>query len=294
MRYDNNYGLFRWRHLPMPAFDVNRQNGDLYVACADKDSSTSKFRMKFTRSTDAGMTWSTQVRLDAASTPDTFSAIFPWIEVTPGVPPAGGHVYVIWISTKGGNSRIGCFGRVSTDRGVTFLPEEQISDTLVRPDTLPNSSYFAQIIGDYIGCRATSTYIAAAWCDNRNQARVPTGREDVYTSKRIHPSGVEEGRPVSSGRIPVSVELLPAQPNPARGEVSFRFGLPAELPVKLQVYDLSGRLVQTLVSGNQPSGYHTVRWDSRDASGRPLSTGVYLLRLQAGSYSALKQVVLLR
>jgi hypothetical protein len=294
-RFDNNYGIFRWRHLPMPAFDVNRQNGDLYIANADADSTSPRhFRMKFTRSTNAGMTWSTQVRLDAPAGADTFSAIFPWIEVTPGIPPTGGHVYVIWQSTKGGGSRLGTFARVSTDRGVTFLPEEQISDTLVRPDSLPGSGVFATIIGDYIGCRANSNYIAAAWCDNRNQARTPSGREDVYVSTRLHPSGVEEGRPALAERAPSALELLPSRPNPAQGEVTLRFGLPWDRDVTLTLYDLSGRLVRTLASGQRKAGYHAVSWDARDESGAPAPSGVYLYRLKAGSESKVGKFVLTR
>jgi len=294
MRCDNNYGIFRWRHLPMPAFDVNRQNGDLYVANADADSTAPRhFRMKFTRSTDAGMTWSPQVRLDAPAGADTFSAIFPWIEVSPGVPPTGGRVYVTWISTKGGNSNLGCFGRVSTDRGVTFLPEEQISDTLVRPDSLPSGS-FAVIIGDYIGCRATNTYIAAAWCDNRNQTRSPSGREDVYVSTRLHPSGIEEGRSVFASAFPIAVELLPAQPNPAGGRVTLRYGLPREENVLLQVYDLTGHRVRTLADGPQTAGYHTALWDGRNHIGRLAPSGVYFYRLQAGSESKVGKLVLAR
>ena len=293
-RFDNNYGIFRWRHLPMPAFDVNRQNGDLYVANCDADSTAPRhFRMRFTRSTDAGMTWSTQVRLDAPAGADTFSAIFPWIEVSPGVPPTGGRVYVTWISTKGGNSNLGCFGRVSTDRGVTFLPEEQISDTLVRPDSLPSGS-FAVIIGDYIGCRATNTYIATAWCDNRNQTRTPSGREDVYVSTRLHPSGVEEGRPVFTSAVPIAVELLPAQPNPTGGRVTLRYGLPREGNISLRIYDLTGHLVRTLADGSQTAGYHTALWDGRNHLGRHTPSGIYFYRLQAGSKSKVGKFVLAR
>ena len=295
MRCDNNYGIFPWRHLPMPAFDVNRQNGDLYVANADADSTAPRhFRLKFTRSTDGGMTWSPQVRLDTPVAPDTNSAIFPWIEVTPGVPPTGGRVYVIWMATKGANGRrIGCYGRVSTDRGATFLPEEQISDTLVRPDSLPSGS-FAVIIGDYIGCRATNSYIAAAWCDNRNQTRTPSGREDVYVSTRLHPSGVEEGRPAFMGEVPSVLELLPSLPNPAQGRVTLRFGLPRDHEVTFTLYDLSGRLVRTLASEHHKAGYHAISWDARDESGAQAPSGVYFYRLKAGNESKVGKFVLAR
>ena len=47
----------------------------------------------------------------------------------------------------------------------------------------------------------------------------------------------------------------------------------------LRIYDLSGRLVRTLVDGEQGAGLHTVVWDGRDSSGKKVAGGVYFYRL---------------
>ena len=62
-----------------------------------------------------------------------------------------------------------------------------------------------------------------------------------------------------------------------------RFTLPEESAVDLAIYNVSGRLVRTLIANEpQTAGRHEVVWDGRDASGRELPSGVYLSRLESG------------
>ena len=56
----------------------------------------------------------------------------------------------------------------------------------------------------------------------------------------------------------------------------------AEEPVRLDIYDVAGRLVRVLVNGVQEPGVHQVEWDGTDASGVPVASGAYLYRLQTG------------
>jgi len=92
----------------------------------------------------------------------------------------------------------------------------------------------------------------------------------------------------------VSYYLGPAMPSPLRGSTVISYGLPVESPVSLKVYDLSGRLVRTLVSGREKAGYHKAVWDGQAEGGRGVSTGVYFYRLTAGSFSAVRKLVILR
>jgi hypothetical protein len=88
--------------------------------------------------------------------------------------------------------------------------------------------------------------------------------------------------------------LGPAFPNPSRGSVVIFYGLPVEAPVSLKVYDLSGRLVRTLVSGREKAGYHKVYWDGRAEGGRGVGSGVYFYRLAAGSFSTTRKFMVLK
>lgn len=69
--------------------------------------------------------------------------------------------------------------------------------------------------------------------------------------------------------------LLPNYPNPFNPATSIRFNLPADAPVKLEVYDMLGRVVKVLVDGNLSSGNHEINFEARD-----LSSGMYLYRLE--------------
>jgi hypothetical protein len=71
-----------------------------------------------------------------------------------------------------------------------------------------------------------------------------------------------------------------AFPNPFNPQTSFRFKLQAPAPVKLQIFNLTGQLVRTLVNADLETGVHVRRWNGRGQDGRPVASGVYLYRLQ--------------
>ena len=84
---------------------------------------------------------------------------------------------------------------------------------------------------------------------------------------------------------------LGAWPNPFEGSLEIVCTLPSTEPARLGIYDVGGRLVRSLeVAG--PSG--TVRWDGADEARRPLPAGAYYLRVEAGSRSGTRRVLLLR
>jgi hypothetical protein len=64
--------------------------------------------------------------------------------------------------------------------------------------------------------------------------------------------------------------------------------------VTLRVYDVSGRLVRTLVDGFEPAGTRSVSWYGRDDQGRPVASGIYYYQLTAPSFSESKKMVLLK
>ncbi|MFH0920188.1 MAG: FlgD immunoglobulin-like domain containing protein [Fibrobacterota bacterium] len=87
-------------------------------------------------------------------------------------------------------------------------------------------------------------------------------------------------------------------PNPFNPLTTVRYALPGirgeKRVLRLQVLDIQGRIIRTLVNGEQEAGVHTVVWDGRDASGRGLGSGVYLCRLMCGKLTMQKQMVYLR
>lgn len=83
-------------------------------------------------------------------------------------------------------------------------------------------------------------------------------------------------------------------PNPFAEQTTISYRLDARGPATLEVFDLLGRRVRVLADGDHTAGPHSVEWDARDASGRSVSNGLYLIRLRAGDVSATRRASVLR
>lgn len=98
--------------------------------------------------------------------------------------------------------------------------------------------------------------------------------------------------PVSSDDDPLaagSVTLHPNYPNPFAAQTNLSYSLPDAAHVTIQAYDLMGRRVAEIAEEHMPAGNHTVVWTPES-----LSSGVYYVRLQAGSVTQTQRVVLVR
>ncbi len=96
------------------------------------------------------------------------------------------------------------------------------------------------------------------------------------------------------GDTPVRRITVGNHPNPFNPLTKVEFALETAGPVRLDVYDMHGRLVRQLVSGSLEAGAHSVVWDGLDGDGRKAGSGVYLARLQASGQVAEHKMVLLK
>jgi hypothetical protein len=97
----------------------------------------------------------------------------------------------------------------------------------------------------------------------------------------------------------ISIPMLPLalyqnSPNPFNPSTMIRYYLPERMRVRLEVYDVSGRLVARLVDAVQDRGDKTARWNGVDVRGGAVSSGVYVYRLEAGKEVVSRKMVLLR
>lgn len=110
------------------------------------------------------------------------------------------------------------------------------------------------------------------------------------------PAGTGDVTLASSADIPKSFALAQNYPNPFNPSTSIRFDIPSgqspddEVPVLLQVFSLRGRLVRTLVDDLRSPGRYIVGWDGKDERGELSGSGIYLYRIQAGSYQATRRM----
>jgi len=94
--------------------------------------------------------------------------------------------------------------------------------------------------------------------------------------------------------MPVETVFFGAVPNPFSPATSLHFSLPRPGHVDLNVYDVSGRLVRTLVSGTQSAGPNQVHWDGRDNNGEEIASGTYFARLIVDEQVEIKSLTLVR
>jgi hypothetical protein len=104
------------------------------------------------------------------------------------------------------------------------------------------------------------------------------------------PVGVKEVR-----EIPKGFSLSQNYPNPFNPTTTIKFGLPKASPVTLEIYNILGERVRTLLKAeNFEPGYWTVNWDGKDNAGFSLPSGIYFYRIVAGEFVKTMKMVMLK
>lgn len=94
--------------------------------------------------------------------------------------------------------------------------------------------------------------------------------------------------------LPDGYALAQNAPNPFRGSTTIGYTLKAASDVRIVVYDLLGRKVATLVDRRMGAGTHQVRWNGLNASGAPVSSGVYVYRMETSVGQKVRTMVIVR
>jgi len=113
---------------------------------------------------------------------------------------------------------------------------------------------------------------------------------DHWVLRQVHNQGVS---PVQED-VPGAANLVGNVPNPFNPATEIRFTLPSDQAVRLAVFDVSGRLVKTLVDEVRPAGDNAARWDGTDQSGRAVASGSYFARLTGRGVSQVHTMALIR
>jgi hypothetical protein len=121
---------------------------------------------------------------------------------------------------------------------------------------------------------------------------------------------IEVPESVVSGRLIIGTDrffanqmqdLLPTEfaleqnfPNPFNPVTSIRFALPEAAHVRLTVFNILGQRVKAIVDEDLEPGHFVKTWDSCDDNGRPVASGIYFYRLDAGKFIQCRKMVLLK
>ena len=93
---------------------------------------------------------------------------------------------------------------------------------------------------------------------------------------------------------PILDTLLQGYPNPFRDRTTIGYQVSQRQHVRIEVYNMLGQRITTLVDAESRAGVYEAAWDGRDASGRPAASGVYIYRMRAGDFESTQKVVLVR
>jgi len=102
-----------------------------------------------------------------------------------------------------------------------------------------------------------------------------------------------------SGVLPEEFALMQNYPNPFNPTTNIRFALPVESRVTVEIYNVLGQRVKTLINEQRAAGFHTVEWNGTGVSGQQLGSGAYFLRLEAqgtdgSSFNQFRKMVLVK
>jgi subtilisin-like proprotein convertase family protein len=141
-------------------------------------------------------------------------------------------------------------------------------------------------LGLYVGQQMAGNWTLTV----ADQAGGDVGTLNQWCLRIVHGSG--QSTPVAD--LPTVFKAYANYPNPFNPRTTVRFDLPRTMDVSLRIYDVSGRLVCTLVDEVLPAATHSIAWDGQDDTGRRVASGVYYYRLIAGENSTTQKMMLVK
>jgi hypothetical protein len=147
----------------------------------------------------------------------------------------------------------------------------------------------------------TAPLTATQYVDNTG---IP-GQTYAYTVKAVYTNPTGESGPSNAVNsaivgnddqivLPAITALTGNTPNPFNPSTTISYSLKADSPVVIEIYNQKGQLVRSFQSSFTKAGYHHLTWDGTDERGSKVSSGVYLYKMLAGSYSSSKKMILMK
>lgn len=158
---------------------------------------------------------------------------------------------------------------------------ETIDRNMIQADK--NSSTLKKVFWNYL------------YLQNEGSGGIHNPRYTVYLlQKSLQALGLPTEVEPLAGEVPLTFELAQNYPNPFNPSTEIRFAIPTNTHVRLEIFDVLGRVVATLVDNDLSPGTHQVVWNGRTGSGEAVSSGIYIYRVIAGDFVSTKKMVLLK
>ncbi|MBL7046230.1 MAG: right-handed parallel beta-helix repeat-containing protein [Candidatus Marinimicrobia bacterium] len=173
------------------------------------------------------------------------------------------------------------------------------------PDPFDYATYIFQVASDSAFTEIAFQTPTAATVGYEIVEDLPNDTEywwRVIATDRDSLSTVSETFKFTVGYVSIAQDIgLPTEyvldqnyPNPFNPTTTLRYGIPEDSNVSLVIYDIRGNTISTIESESKQAGWYEHTWNGLNNNGQPVSTGLYLARLQAGSYSKTIKMVYLK
>ncbi|MCF7923005.1 MAG: T9SS type A sorting domain-containing protein, partial [Candidatus Marinimicrobia bacterium] len=111
------------------------------------------------------------------------------------------------------------------------------------------------------------------------------------TSVLVQTLGIGSGQ---EKQLPLEYALEPAFPNPFNPTTTLRYALPENSHVTLTIYDIRGMVINNLLVQDQVAGWYEIQWNGETNNQMKVHSGVYFARIEAGNYSQVTKMILLK
>jgi hypothetical protein len=139
-----------------------------------------------------------------------------------------------------------------------------------------------------------SAYIDSAVTPGNTYYYYVTAIYDIGQSYRTDIHMISPTVGIAEEGLPKRFGLDRNYPNPFNPSTVIGYQLPVNSKTVLRIYNALGQEVRTLVDGAMPAGYHRVTWDGRDQNGHRVASGVYIYRLEAGSFKRVRKMLMVK
>ncbi|OPX34054.1 hypothetical protein B1H10_04495 [candidate division KSB1 bacterium 4484_188] len=308
---DGSWHFFGLPDEEIESIAINPQNDSILYAGSSSDFSAGTFGSIF-KSYNAGLTWDTLVYglsvsdivIDHKNINVVYAALMPVSFSPPGIlKTTDGGANWFWSHT-----------------GITVSWELGVATLEINP--LYTDTIYAGTTGPLGGRIYKSINEGLYWNDITNNA--PPGLRDGILDIALNPLNPDvifsttnfSGNLYKSwngginwiqimvpwqgynlekpGELILGFHLSQNYPNPFNSETHIEYTLPKSIWIKLNIYDLSGKLIKVLVNDNKQAGHHTARWNGKDDSGKTVASGVYIYHISSAEYTESRKLVYLK
>lgn len=148
--------------------------------------------------------------------------------------------------------------------------------------------------GGTVFSRINSELIPAGISDEYVDRNVIPGKTYTYRIVAVDGENEYSSHTISVTSMPASFRLNQNYPNPFNPSTTISFSLDGSQPFTLNIYDVQGKMIKTLLSGVKEAGEHSINWNGTNSIGNPVDSGVYYYSLECGKRVETRKMLLLR